>query len=629
MRARLAFRLAIVLTVWLTSNGTALLWAQQAPDMILYNGKIVTLNDQGVNENVGTIAEAVAIRGDSLVTVGANVQVRAMAGPNTKSIDLKGRTVIPGLGATHDHPQDWGPTNHYIVKKVVADDSRLVQRFFNAPADQVVQQFPRVLAEAVQKAKPGQWIRIVLLYGDDYQWRDEINALLGRQINKEMVDLAAPNNPVQVRRGMTGILMNQKAMEAVRAYYGAEWDKFAIKPFGPGARFKDEINMNQTGICGTCYRYPEQDVIIPPDILREIYRLGASWIAGYGITLNASAIYTGGARRAYSALDRQNQLAVRLPWTWFWPQRNDFFLDPYFIQVATGLEGKGSDHFWNIGITATMGQSCSKLPGTSTEVKQREEPCAYANPVNVNALYQYVKEGGRLAGDHVVGDGEVDLILDTIERASKDAGMTMDQIRAKRHAMDHMNMWPRQDQIPRLKNMGMIAGGADRGIYFGRGDQVLRDYGERGAAQMQPRKSLLTAGIRTSLELDEAIDYTNMTYFSTTIHMAITRKDWNGKIFFPQEAVSREAVLKSASQGGAYYAKKEDKLGSLESGKWADLVVLDREYLTIPVDDIKNTRALMTMVGGKIVHLVPSLAREWGMQPTGSQVELGGPASKW
>jgi len=59
------------------------------------------------------------------------------------------------------------------------------------------------------------------------------------------------------------------------------------------------------------------------------------------------------------------------------------------------------------------------------------------------------------------------------------------------------------------------------------------------------------------------------------------------------------------------------------------LVVLDRDYLTIPVDDILNIRVLMTMVGGKPVHLVPSLAREWGIQPTGAQVELGGPAAQW
>ena len=88
-------------------------------------------------------------------------------------------------------------------------------------------------------------------------------------------------------------------------------------------------------------------------------------------------------------------------------------------------------------------------------------------------------------------------------------------------------------------------------------------------------------------------------------------------------------MLKSATLWGAYYAMREDQLGSLEPGKWADLVVLDKDYMTVPEDDILNLRVLMTMVGGKVVHLVPSLARELGMQAAGAQVELGGPAAQW
>ena len=87
--------------------------------------------------------------------------------------------------------------------------------------------------------------------------------------------------------------------------------------------------------------------------------------------------------------------------------------------------------------------------------------------------------------------------------------------------------------------------------------------------------------------------------------------------------------LVSATLWGGYGMKHEKEFGSLESGKWADLVILDRDYLTIPVDDIPKIRVLMTMVGGKIVHLVPSLAKEIGMQPTGAQVELGGLAAQW
>ena len=109
----------------------------------------------------------------------------------------------------------------------------------------------------------------------------------------------------------------------------------------------------------------------------------------------------------------------------------------------------------------------------------------------------------------------------------------------------------------------------------------------------------------------------------------LSRKGWDGKVYGPDQAVDRVAALKIATYGGAYYLLREDVLGSLEPGKWADFLVLDRDYLTIPEDDINNIQVLMTVVGGKVIHLVPSLAREFGMQPAGAQVTLGGPASQW
>jgi len=86
--------------------------------------------------------------------------------------------------------------------------------------------------------------------------------------------------------------------------------------------------------------------------------------------------------------------------------------------------------------------------------------------------------------------------------------------------------------------------------------------------------------------------------------------------------------LKTATIWPANYVLKEKALGSLEAGKFADLLVLDKDYLTVPEEQIPNIRIFMTLVGGKIEHLVPSLARELGMQPRGAAVELGGaPAS--
>ena len=517
---------------------------------------------------------------------------------------------------------DWDTINPYIVKKVVTDDMH-IERFINVPPNQMMSEFTRVLNEAVQKAKPGQWIKINMLYGPEYRWADGVNALLGRQITKQMLDAAAPNNPVEVRGGFIGIVINQKAWDETKKYYGDQWDKFVWNPYG---------ELERRGVGSTAYRWLEQDVLYSPQVLKEIYRLGLSWMGGYGVTINASGLYTPGAVRAYSALDREGKMAIRVPWSYQWRPRPDFWSDPYLPEFMAAVHLAGSDYLWLTGLwPSDNASSCSTLPGTSPEVKKNEE-CHFAEDwrsgENATALYHMVKAGGRLAGIHTEADKDIDLILEILEKASKDAGMTPDQIRAKRHAYDHMGMSPRPDQVPRLKNLGMIVGGANFGIWQGSGAEVLKDYGERGVEMIQPRKSLLDGGVMTTVEIDRPIGYTDLTYFHV-LYTGVTRKDQDGKTWGQNQAVSREAMLKSATIWGAYYALKENKLGSLESGKLADLVVLDKDYLTVPVEEIKNLRVMMTMVGGKVIHLVPSLAREWGMQPAGAQVELDGPAAKW
>ena len=87
--------------------------------------------------------------------------------------------------------------------------------------------------------------------------------------------------------------------------------------------------------------------------------------------------------------------------------------------------------------------------------------------------------------------------------------------------------------------------------------------------------------------------------------------------------------MKTATIWGAYYLLRENQIGSLTKGSFADYLVLDRDYLTIPEDDIPNTRILMSVVGDKVIHLVPSLARELGQKAAGAAVELGGVESKW
>ena len=145
---------------------------------------------------------------------------------------------------------------------------------------------------------------------------------------------------------------------------------------------------------------------------------------------------------------------------------------------------------------------------------------------------------------------------------------------------------------------------------------------------MVPKKRLVEAGVYTTFEVDRGIPTTDLTIFSAGVAPMITRQGWDGKTYASDQAVDRQTALKIATTWGAYYLLREKALGSLETGKWADFIVLDRHYLTVPEADIGKLRVLMTVVGGKVIHLVPSVAREIGMQPTGAQVQLG-PAAQW
>ena len=198
---------------------------QATPEMIVYNGKIVTMSDKSFTSNLGTVAQAMAIRDGNVVAVGTNAQIRGQAGPNTKQIDLEGRTVLPGLIVVHDHPYDWAPQNPYAIKKVLTDDI-LVTRYMEGPPQEQAQAFPGVLREAVGKANPEQWVFIVFSLGDKYEYA--LNSeRYGRVLDGEMIPLGlidqlAPNNPVLLRDPFTGVMVNTKAMEATRKIFPHE-----------------------------------------------------------------------------------------------------------------------------------------------------------------------------------------------------------------------------------------------------------------------------------------------------------------------------------------------------------------------------------------------------------------------
>jgi len=613
------FCLVIMLSLVLCESPLA--QKQSAPDMVILNGEIVTVDNDDFTTDLGTVAQAMAIQDGKISAIGSNSQIRSLVESNTKSIDLKGKMVLPGFILVHEHPYDWAGGNSHILKKILNDDDIIFRTLQGSPVEQV-QSLPGVLEDTVSKARPGQWIYIVFPFGDRYQYATggnggyglpNIKALDGKQFTKELLDRIAPHNPVLLRDVFVGFMVNDRAMDEI--------DK--VFPSKDVNRLSRETG--QGGIDGGAnFRSIFHDVLMKDhyEKLKDIHRLELTFWSGFGMTTFASLAYTPSNIRVYRDLAREEKLPVRNMWMWNW--RDDvFFADQYMINASLFMEGLGNDMFWYGGAQGSSenGRGCSMLPPRS-QLEPVMLACAFApGRPSAKMLYNYIRSGGRFVGNHTVGDKDIDYILDIITKASQDAGFTLEEVRAKRHTYDHLVMSPRPDQLPRIKNLGMILGGDGFEVWQAP-PAVLKAYGEKALEWVVPRRSLVEAGIANGFEVDRAISGTDLTIFWVLARM-LDRRAWDGNVYGASQIVDREIALKTITAWGSQYLIKEDVLGSLEPGKWADFIVLDRNYLKIPEKEVEDTRVLMTVRGGQVTHLVPSLAEEIGMPSKTARLELG------
>ena len=244
------------------------------PQMIVYNAKIVTMDDDSFEPRVGRIVQAMAVRDGKILSTGSNNDVRALAGPQTKILDLKGRTVLPGFTSTHEHPTSWAFVDPHAFLHVLPGDDVVITRWmdFKPPKEQLAQ-FDSTMREAVSKAKPGQWIMIEFNLGPDWQLQGPLGETINSSIKKEYLDVLAPNNPVIVKDGFIGAIVNQKAYDALHAVHPA------LLPAGPVpyANPVEGPNSFQTD------RWFEPDAMfqgklpVLADVLKSELELWASW----------------------------------------------------------------------------------------------------------------------------------------------------------------------------------------------------------------------------------------------------------------------------------------------------------------------------------------------------------------
>jgi hypothetical protein len=499
-------------------------------DLLLTNGKIVTVDDRF------TIAQAVAVAGERVIAVGTNQEIGRLAGPSTRRIDLRGRTVLPGLIDNHMHVLRYGTTWKYEVRL----DGVATRK-----------QALSLLKARAQALQPGEWI--YTLGG----WALEQFADDPKPFTKEELDAVAPNNPVFLQASYLEAFVNSRAAQflGVNSPSGhVPEDAFRPLvdklPLATGQELESSTlgmirELNQAGL--TAVGSAGCD-----DALVARYR---QWQARGELNIRVFCITTPpGLNNLEEFLPRIGQMKV-------------FAGDTFVDHIAFGE---------NFGLSDPM-------------FRKQPAPSAAALAEWRRIITEVAKAGIPLHV-HANFPETIDAFLDQIEAVNKEY-----PIRNLRWVLAHFNH-PTAAQLQRMKRLGMYAAVHPWAVI--NGGINLRQFGD-SAYDMAPLAMIEQSGITWGFGSDGS--RANQILPFHTLSWAVTGRMVGGKQVLRQ-TISREDALIAHTRKNAYFIFREDDLGSIEPGKLADLVVIDRDYLTVPADQIKDIRPVMTMVGGRIVH---------------------------
>ena len=587
--------------------------------LILHNGKVLT-----VDKNF-SIAQAVAVRGNQIVGVGTDADILKLAGPSTQVIDLKGRTVIPGLVDTHRHMYNYaesaygGEFDPDQLRRYPIDWRGVTSK------DDVLNQIKGLMDK--YKFKPGQWIYFVNQLSFIGAGTPAQAQILFNDMNRYEIDKVTPNNPVAMTVGIpdfNGVLANSKAIDILWAKHGD-----FIKQNG---RYWIDASARPEGHLEP----PASRLVLPytydraPEVLSVLYKKDAEELASMGVT-TVSTRLPQDALGGYKYLADRGQLTYRIGYGPIERFGNLSDLKNGLTGVAK-LVGSGDDQLWitAIGPTAVDGASTRACTDQKRVAAYGaidswypfgqchldiEFSGAKGRTARIQANYyrDWVmasgREGIRFANVHVAGDRAVGLMLNTVEQVQKQYGPNA----TKGWAFDHCDMVNPAD-FRRIARLGITMS-----CYVANSVQdsedIARAYGDKVANTFpSPLKSMIDAGVKVVFETDRN------TYEWADLELAVTRKDKKGKVWAPQEKVDKATALRMVTSWAAEYVLKPDKLGMIEPGKIADLVVLDRDYMTIPDDDISELQPQMTVFDGKIVFVHTNFSQEYNLKPAGALV---------
>lgn len=550
--------------------------SKASADLILVNGKIVTV------DNNFTISNAVAISKDKITAVGTNKQIKRLSGSNTKIIDLKGKTVIPGLIDSHLHPETASLSE---LEDTIPDVHNM---------DQLL---TWIKSQASIK-KDGDWIIFPKFFST--------RLLEMRQPTLAELDDASPDHPLFLN-GSFGGMINTTAMKlsgitGKTNHPGVIKDKKSGLP--TGFIRASAFNLLKIPQKKSLSYQQRQDALI--EMLKRYNR--------YGLTSLFSGTGDFESIKMYRDMSDKKILTCRIYQNILLKTEGKISKESITEEVKKyeGTTGSGDEWvrigslkvFLDGGILTGTAYLQEPWGAKANEIFGIEDP-TYRGVINFTreellAIISVANEFNWSFTAHATGGGSVDLLLDVFKEVDKSK-----TIKGRRFSIIHGNFF-NKETISLMNELGVCAN-IQPAWFYKDADAMELILGKERIKTFHPNKSMLEAGIIINGGSDQMVKWDANTSINPynpflAIWTMVTRRTERGSVIGASEALTREQALKIYTINNAFASFEEKIKGSIEQGKLADMVILSDDILTCPVEKIRDIESDMTIVGGKIVY---------------------------
>ncbi len=556
----------------------------QKADLIVHNGKIVTVDPEF------KIVEAMAVKGDRILATGTSDEVLGLAGSQTQRVDLAGKTVLPGLMDSHVH----------VVSSAMHEFDHEI------PQMDTIQDVLNYIKSRADAAKEGDWIGVSQVFITRLKEQ--------RYPTREELDRVAPKNPVVFSTGPDASL-NSLALKL------SGIDKnFQITDGKPGRIERDPKTGEPTGILRSCSRFikytSSEKQPSKEDHLKRMKMLMADYNS-VGLTSIGDGDTGDEEVELFRELRQRGELTCR---TFLVPHVDAQMpldrIEARIRKLAQDPLHKYDNMLWLRGAKSYLdggmltGSAYMLKPWGVSKVYSITDPeyrgMRYIEPEKLYQVAKLALENDLQFTVHAVGDGAVTAIVDAYERINNDF-----PVREKRPTITHANFMT-LEAIERMSKLGITANLQPDWLYLD-GATLLKQFGEERLAYFQPYKKIFEKGAIVgggSDHMQKIGSFRSINQYNPFLGMWITLKRqprWTNQPLHSEQAITREQAIRLYTINNAYLTFEEEEKGSLEKGKLADFIILKKDILTCPEEEVKNIEVERTYLGGKLIYQSPGV----------------------